>query len=86
MLLNGSIVLKITVLLTGFYKRFLTRHGVKNEFSVQVYSRLNTDYIVNVWKKNNREREREERISCTLFVYENRTSKERENDGEMITS
>lgn len=67
-------------------KCFLTRHGVENEFSIQVYSRLNTDYIVNVWKKNNRERERGERISCTLFVDENRTSKERKNDGEMITS
>lgn len=66
-------------------KCFLTRHGVKNEFSVQVYSRLNTDYIVNVWKKKT-ERERGERISCTLFVDENRTSKERKNDGEMITS
>lgn len=32
------------------------------------------------------ERERGERISCTLFVDENRTSKERKNDGEMITS
>lgn len=45
-------------------KCFLTRHGVENEFSIQVYSRLNTDYIVNVWKKNNRERERREN-----FVY-----------------
>lgn len=66
-------------------KCFLTRHGVENEFSVQVYSRLNTDYIVMYGRKIT-ERERGERISCTLFVDENRTSKERKNDGEMIRS
>lgn len=36
--------------------------------------------------EKNKQRERGERNSCTLFVDENRTSKERKNDGEMITS
>lgn len=69
-------------------KCFLTRHGVENEFSVQVYSRLNTDYIVNVWKKNNREREREERefrVRCSCMKIElQKREKERWRDDYVL--
>lgn len=81
-LLNGSIVLKISVLLTGVYKQMFSDKawGQKRVFSTSIVDWIPITLLM--YGRKITERERGERISCTLFVYENRTSKERERTME----